>query len=397
MNTYDMNYYYLSDTQEAELWKSSTFVFDTSALLQFYYYSNNAKESIFKTLFEILEGRLWVPYNVMFEYQKNRISTINKSYSEKYDPLEKDVLQAIHEIIDSIDPKLGDFQDKTKSTDTHPFIDASIIDKFIAELEKFKQSYSKFDQQVRQQFETRRAEINSMADKDIVLEAISKYFAVGEPFDFNLILEIVAEGELRYRNKIPPGYKDAGDKEGTQKYGDLIIWKQIIDYANQIKTPIILVTNDVKEDWVYVTKQGSEKRIDRPREDLIKEMKDEAKIAFWMYTFSQFLYTAQKQLDTPIDKKVLEEVEQVSIAKQSNTDELSSILSPREIEVLVNVIRGLSNKEIAASLSISHQTVKNHMSSILAKLHVDDRTQAAVTALKNGWVILIDPDEVEGW
>jgi len=61
-------------------------------------------------------------------------------------------------------------------------------------------------------------------------------------------------------------------------------------------------------------------------------------------------------------------------------------LSAREMEILQFVTRGKSNKEIAQLLGISHQTVKNHMTSILKKLDVRDRTQAAVYALRRGWV-----------
>ena len=68
--------------------------------------------------------------------------------------------------------------------------------------------------------------------------------------------------------------------------------------------------------------------------------------------------------------------------------EAFSPLSPREMEILQYVTRGLSNKEIALSLGISHQTVKNHMTAILHKLDVEDRTQAAVFALRRGWVRL---------
>jgi DNA-binding NarL/FixJ family response regulator len=66
-------------------------------------------------------------------------------------------------------------------------------------------------------------------------------------------------------------------------------------------------------------------------------------------------------------------------------------LSPREMEILQFVTQGKSNKEIAQSLGISHQTVKNHMTSILKKLDVRDRTQAAVYALRRGWVRTIAP------
>ena len=69
-------------------------------------------------------------------------------------------------------------------------------------------------------------------------------------------------------------------------------------------------------------------------------------------------------------------------------EEIFEPLTPRQMEVLELVTRGLSNKEIAYELDISHQTVKNHMTSILRKLRVDDRTQAAVYALSRGWVRL---------
>jgi len=65
-------------------------------------------------------------------------------------------------------------------------------------------------------------------------------------------------------------------------------------------------------------------------------------------------------------------------------------LSDREMEVLSCVVRGMSNKEIASSRGISHQTVKNHVTSILRKFGVEDRTQAVVYALKRGWVKLYD-------
>lgn len=65
-------------------------------------------------------------------------------------------------------------------------------------------------------------------------------------------------------------------------------------------------------------------------------------------------------------------------------------LSDREMEVLSCIVKGMSNKEIASSLGISHQTVKNHVTSILRKFGVEDRTQAVVYALKRGWVKLHD-------
>src|SRR5690349_8034427 len=61
-------------------------------------------------------------------------------------------------------------------------------------------------------------------------------------------------------------------------------------------------------------------------------------------------------------------------------------LSDREIEVLERIAAGGSNKEIADALGISTQTVKNHISSILRKLSLNDRTQAVLYALRRGWI-----------
>jgi len=65
-------------------------------------------------------------------------------------------------------------------------------------------------------------------------------------------------------------------------------------------------------------------------------------------------------------------------------------LSPREMEILQFITHGMSNKEIARQLGISHQTVKNHITAILHKLGLKDRTQAAIYTLRRGWVRLQD-------
>jgi two-component system NarL family response regulator len=63
-------------------------------------------------------------------------------------------------------------------------------------------------------------------------------------------------------------------------------------------------------------------------------------------------------------------------------------LTARELEVLGLIVRGQSNKEIGGSLSISEATVKTHINSILSKMGVSDRTQAATSAIQRGLVHL---------
>jgi DNA-binding NarL/FixJ family response regulator len=75
------------------------------------------------------------------------------------------------------------------------------------------------------------------------------------------------------------------------------------------------------------------------------------------------------------------------IATRMNGRVLSQ-LSPRELEVLKLVAKGLSNKEIGSELSVVEGTVKIHLTNILAKLGVSDRTQAILTAVKRGIIQL---------
>jgi DNA-binding NarL/FixJ family response regulator len=72
------------------------------------------------------------------------------------------------------------------------------------------------------------------------------------------------------------------------------------------------------------------------------------------------------------------------------TEEMFTPLSGREMDILQLITRGMSNKEVGLELGISYQTVKNHMTSILRKMAVNDRTQAAIYALRKGWIRLQD-------
>jgi len=86
-----------------------------------------------------------------------------------------------------------------------------------------------------------------------------------------------------------------------------------------------------------------------------------------------------------VASRVLKEFRQLAIYGQEAAP-IFAPLSPREVEILDNIAQGMTNKQVAYALSISEQTVKNHMSSILRKLSVNDRTQAVVYAMRQGWI-----------
>lgn len=86
-----------------------------------------------------------------------------------------------------------------------------------------------------------------------------------------------------------------------------------------------------------------------------------------------------------VASRVLKEFRDLAVYGQPETP-IFAPLSPREVEILDNIAKGMTNKQVAYALSISEQTVKNHMSSILRKLSVNDRTQAVVYAMRQGWI-----------
>jgi NarL family two-component system response regulator LiaR len=94
----------------------------------------------------------------------------------------------------------------------------------------------------------------------------------------------------------------------------------------------------------------------------------------------QAVQKGEVQLHLDVMKKLI----QRTAAPQKDPISAQGDLTPRELEVLAHIARGQSNREIALSLSISEKTVKSHVGNILSKLHLADRTQAAIYAHKHG-------------
>ena len=133
---------------------------------------------------------------------------------------------------------------------------------------------------------------------------------------------------------------------------------------------VLVLTTYADDEWVFDAIQAGASGYllkDTPREDLIKAV---------MGTVAGKTY-----VDPSIAGKVLE---QVSSHQTQPATLITSKLTDREIEILRLIAKGLSNVDIADRLFLSEGTVRNHVSSILAKLSVSDRTQAAVIAIQHG-------------
>jgi DNA-binding NarL/FixJ family response regulator len=102
----------------------------------------------------------------------------------------------------------------------------------------------------------------------------------------------------------------------------------------------------------------------------------------------------ESQLDPSIARKVLGEFQRLAseppreTARQAPEELVIEPLTPREEQVLNLLVEGLSNREIGAQLHLTEGTVKNYVSTIIAKLQANDRTHAVVTALRHGLVEL---------
>ncbi len=94
-------------------------------------------------------------------------------------------------------------------------------------------------------------------------------------------------------------------------------------------------------------------------------------------------YRGESQLHPDIAQKLIAHIRQDEADGDAADDPLGQ-LTERETEVLRHIALGMSNREIAAALSISHATVKTHVSNLLGKLNLADRTQAAILAIRLG-------------
>ena len=96
------------------------------------------------------------------------------------------------------------------------------------------------------------------------------------------------------------------------------------------------------------------------------------------------VYLDQVQLHPEVARKLMSAVAAKEEPATASQAALPEDLTERELEVLRLIAEGLNNREIADKLVISAKTVKTHVSNILGKLHLEDRTQAAIYALRHG-------------
>jgi|SRR5690625_287207 len=156
--------------------------------------------------------------------------------------------------------------------------------------------------------------------------------------------------------------------------------KELLEDNPDLKVIIL----SIHEDESYVThalQTGA-------RGYLLKEMDTES-----LMEAIQVVYEGGSYLHPKVTHNLVKEYRKLLESSESSTNVADieyrkplHLLTKRECQVLQLLSEGQSNRKIAETLIISEKTVKNHVSNILQKLNVDDRTQAVVKAIKNGWV-----------
>ena len=147
-----------------------------------------------------------------------------------------------------------------------------------------------------------------LLDTDGIRDAIEALFhqRLGPEYTADRLEEIYDDGASRFKREIPPGFRDR-EKPIPGRYGDLVLWYQVIDYAKQTQKPVILISDDRKDDW-WLRVKG---RIIGPRPELVEEMLSKAGVLFYMYQTGPFMEHAGDYLKKRISQAALEEVREL--------------------------------------------------------------------------------------
>ncbi len=279
-----------TNKEKQELWQKAIFVFDTNVLLNLYRYSAKTRNSLLAA-FENFKDRVWIPYQVAYEYMHKRCEVIYETV-QRYDQFKKEMESFTNKAVETL--RLTPSDDE------------------ISELKRylFKWLDSNKDRNL----------LVVDAEEDEILDKILTIFEgrVGAQIDETELNRIKEDGKKRYEKCIPPGFKDDKKKKNQEDdnnaYGDLIIWKQIIKYAKEKGVSIVYVTHDQKEDWWNIIKG----KTIGPRIELRKEFITETKQEFHMYSMNGFINTYNKMNKNQIDKSAIEEVIGLEKADKKN-------------------------------------------------------------------------------
>lgn len=322
------------------IWHEAIIVVDTNILLNFYKYSKETTEGILKIL-EKLKHRLWIPYQVGKEFFDNKNNVMIKSYN-KYDEMADSIKQHFCAIKDEVN-KNKNSELKCKSNIS------KIIDTSIKQIEEL---LIKEKDEKKPKFE-----------EDKIEENIFNLFnnCIGEKYDEEEYSKIKIEGQRRFENKIPPGYKD-NDKDEN---GDYYIFYSLIKKSNKEKKDIIFITDDTKEDWFY--KLNGEIHGGRP--ELLNEFYKNTNNLLMLYTSDGFLKSYYKNIDNKeVNETIIKELRMVRSKENIlSKKHLPSSLKNKEF---INMLQYYKHNLMVSSNNFENEKLLNHISFIIENIDI---------------------------
>lgn len=297
------------------LWNEAIFVPDTNILLHLIRHSASVRAQLM-AVFERKKQSLWIPYQVGAEFQRRRLD-VQQNAVDAYDKLSEELKASVNQA-----------RNKLNQYRAHPVID---IERELSALETYQSD-----------FEERMAEARTKHPTDELAASfnrVTELFAgrVGARPGDERLAAIRKEGEERYAKKIPPGFEDAKKAgESGDKYGDLIIWKELIDKAKADNRPIIFVTDDGKADWWHI---HHGKKIG-PHPYLVEEFIAATGQQFHIYELPQFLrYSAER--GSTIQPEAVQKIAETMIADtQTASDQSAATERSITIKALRSELRG---------------------------------------------------------
>ncbi|MDE5940845.1 MAG: PIN domain-containing protein [Muribaculaceae bacterium] len=272
----DFNKITISKDDEDRLWKDGVIVLDTSALCNLYHLTPSARDKIIE-IFRHLKERAILPSRVVLEYNRHRMEAIWQPLKECY---------AIPKFLDSgFITGLNKFVKELEGhPDFHPYFSKETLDTLKSKQAEAEKAINDVRATIERGLKERKTDIIAVENNDAVKDLISE-FTVCSPLSWVETMSIIRDGDLRYKHSIPPGYCDKENKSSIDRFGDLIIWKEILRYSKSKSKNIIFVSDDIKEDWVVKENEAPV----CPREELIEEFSSETGMIFWSYTLEKFI------------------------------------------------------------------------------------------------------------
>ena len=315
-------------------------VIDTNVLLYLYRCGSTAREQIFDVLDKVSDS-LFMPAQVQTEFWRNRDDVIRRVVTTNS-------LSGLREVRNKALSEIRSWRRRTMSTS-----DADDLSQEVDAL--FKKIINKVGADDSGKGINLKVALRSIED-DPIAKRLRQLFEgrVGLPYASDVFHNMVKTGRERFARDVPPGYMDR-EKVGQEEegVGDYLLWEQTIDRAELTKKPVLLVTDDEKEDWWRL---DADRVPIGPRVELIEEMERRTGVRLFMLTRPEFLASATELLGVPVDESTIEDTpEDVSDADETV---VSTLWTPDALEALLNRLADVGATEQEAVLRYAAQTEK---------------------------------------